>query len=270
MLLFLSLLFALLPLSFGFAQSLEGGARSVGLGGALTAAPGDVWSHANPASWGGIEDRSVSLFSSRGFLLPELDLIAAILVQPTRLGRFSLHARTFGYEVYRESNFGIGFARGLRPGTRRPILVGIRLQYHLIQLKDYDSAGAVSVSTGGIYQVVENLYLGFALTNLTAATTPSGESLAQSFSLGFAYTANDRFTLLADLFKDVLFPPSIRAGIEVIPTKSIVLRTGITSAPTRFTAGVGIRTAVADVDLALDRHEILGWSPALSLTLAGW
>lgn len=269
-LLLLPLLFLLPAFTACRAQSLEGGARSVALGGALTAASGDVWGDANPASWGTVEDRSISLFTSRGFLLPELDLVAAIVVQPTPAGHFSAHARTFGYENFRESHFDIGYARGIRPGTRRPILIGIRLQYHLIQIKDYESAGAISVTTGGIYQVIENLSAGFTVTNLTAATLPSGESLEQSFSLGLAYTLADRLALLADFYKDVLFPPSVRAGVEVAPATGVILRTGVTTAPTRFTAGAGIRTAFVDVDLAIERHLVLGWSPALSLTLVGW
>ena len=62
----------------------EGGARSLGMAGAGTALAGDLWGHANPASWATLEGRSIGLFASQSFMLDEMRLAGFMYAEPLR------------------------------------------------------------------------------------------------------------------------------------------------------------------------------------------
>lgn len=249
------------------AQSLEGGARAVALGSAATALHDDVWGHGNPAVWAVREGRAVSFFASEAFGLSELRLGAVQLVEPTRFGAFALGARTFGFDGFRESHLDLGYARGFSLGTSRTIYAGVRLRYYQVSIEKYGSRGTVGLSVGWLASVLPNVYAGFQATNLNAPKLAGREEFERTLSFGLSYLPDPRFRLLADAVKDVRFPLSLRAGLEVMPVQALALRAGVTTEPTRFTTGVGVRVSRLAADVAAERHEVLGWSPAFSLSV---
>ena len=111
------------------------------------------------------------------------------------------------------------------------------------------------------------MYAGFQATNLNAPKLAGREEFERTLSFGLSYFPVPRFRLLADAVKDVRFPLSLRAGLEVIPVQALALRAGFTTEPARFTTGVGVRLSSLAADVAAERHEVLGWSPAFSLSV---
>ncbi len=249
--------------------SAEGGVRAVALGGAATALTGDVWGFSNPASWATLPGRALSFFASQSFGLSQLQLGAVQYVEITPLGAVAGGARTFGYEEYRGSHFNLGFARGFTLGTSRRFYAGFNLRYYHVRLGGgYGSSGAVGLSLGGLVQIFPRLHLGFHATNLNGPAWTRGEALPQTLSLGLSYAPGPRILLLLDGFKDLDRPLSVRAGLEMRPVDVLALRIGITTRPTRFTAGVGLRLGRLRAGIAAERHAALGWSPAASLGFA--
>lgn len=252
----------------GRAQSSkEGEARAAALGGAATALTHTPTGYANPASWATFSGRAVSFFAFEAFGLSALRLAAASYVEPTRLGAFAVGARTFGFDAYRETHLHVGFAHGFRLESTRRFHVGASLRYYRVSIPGYGNAGALGLGIGGLVEVWPSVLMGFQATNFHVPKLAGREELARTLALGLAYTPVEQVLAVLDVYKDVRFPLSVRAGVEVQPVAAFSLRAGAATEPSRFTAGAGIRLGHLVADVAGERHAILGWSPAVSFGL---
>jgi hypothetical protein len=256
----------------GRAQSLmdlRGSARAAALGQATTALAGDLGGHMNPAAAATREARALTFYTRQDFGLAELRLGSAFYVEPTRFGHVAAGASTFGFEDYREVHLTAGYARGVSLGTSRRLYLGAFARYFRAQIGGtYGSAGAVGLSAGALVNVLPSLSFGVHATNLNAPSLADGtEELPQTLAAGLAYDATDRFRVVADVFKDLDFPLSARAGLEVAPVETLALRAGVTTEPTRFSAGAGVRLGRLAADVAAEQHQDLGWSPSVALSV---
>lgn len=243
--------------------SMEGGARVAALGGAGTALTGESWGHANPASWATLSERHVGFFATQAFGLEALQLGALHVVYPFAVGTMAVGARTFGYEAYRETRFEWGGARGFSLGTTRQFNLGIKFQYLQVSVPGYGSGNTITAGIGGLVQVLPGFDLGFHATNLHQPSIAADE-LARTLAIGIAYAPIPSLRVVTDVYKDVRFPLSLRAGIEAQPVKVLSIRAGTTTAPARISTGVGLHVGRIVADLAAERHVYLGWSPAIA------
>ncbi len=252
----------------GRAQSsIEGEARAAALGDAATALTHAPTGYANPASWATFSGRAVSFFAFEAFGLAALRLATAAYVEPTSLGTFAAGARTFGFDDYRETHLHLGFARGFGLGATRRIHVGLSLRYYRVSIPGYGKAGTLGLGLGGLVEVWPSVQVGFQATNFHVPKLAGREELARTMALGLAYAPVEQVLVVLDVYKDVRFPLSVRAGVEVQPVAAFVLRAGAATEPSRFTAGAGVRLGKVVADVAGERHAILGWSPAVSFGL---
>lgn len=255
------------PYSGRAQSSIEGEARAAALGGASTALTHAPMGYANPASWATFSGRAVSFFAFEAFGLAALRLAAAAYVEPTSLGAFAIGAQTFGFDDYRETHLHAGFGRGFGLGTTRRFHVGFSLRYHRVSIPGYGKAGALGLGLGGLVEVWPSVLVGFQATNFHVPKLAGREELARSLALGLAYSPVEQALVVLDVYKDVRFPLSVRAGVEIQPVTSFVLRAGAATEPSRFTAGAGVRLGTIVADVAGERHAVLGWSPAVSFGL---
>jgi hypothetical protein len=249
------------------SQSLEGGARAVALAGATTALTADVWAHANPAAWADWRRTALSLMVSQAYGLEALRLGAATYVQPVARMTVALGARTFGFDAYRETHLWLGLARTLHPATRRPLRLGLSLRYQHVAIERYGAAGAIGLWAGLQAELFPWLTVGMAATNLNAPRLAGREALPRTLRLGLAYHPAAPFRLLVDVYKELRFAPDFRVGLEVQALPVLTLRVGTGTLPERITAGFGLTIGPIQADAAAEYHTVLGWSPALSLTL---
>ena len=250
-----------------FTPVMEGGARAVSLGGFHTTLREDAWGHGNPASWATLTGSTFSVFASQLFGLQEMRLGALVYAQPTSLGTFAGGVRTFGFEAYRETQFTAGYSRAVALGTGRRFFGAVSTRYHHLAIQNYGSAGTVSLSVGGLVELVPSVDFGFYAGNVYAPILADQESLPRTLALGLAYRPARSFHVLVDAFKDVRAPLSLSTGVEIQPVDAFALRFGLTTNPVRFTTGAGLQLEVLSIDLAAARHEQLGWSPSLSAGL---
>ncbi|SHK49928.1 hypothetical protein [Rhodothermus profundi] len=263
----LSTLLSLALINVAQSQSLEGGARAIALSGATTALAADVWAHANPAAWAGFRQAALSLMASQAYGLEALRLGAATYVQPIARLTLALGARTFGFEAYRATHFWLGIAHIVYPATRRPLQLGLSVRYQRIAIERYGAAGTLGLWAGLRAGVFPWLSVGMAATNLNAPRLAGRERLPRTLRLGLAYHPPAPFQLLLDVSKDARYAPDLRVGLEVQALPFLTLRAGTGTLPGRFTAGFGLSAGLLQTDVAVEYHTILGWSPALSITL---
>ena len=242
----------------------EGGARALALGRAATALEGEVWGHYNPASWATLPGRAGAAFASQAFGLSELRVGAVALAEPTRYGTFAATARTYGFEDFRETLVGLGYGRAIPVSASRAIQTGVHLRYHTVSITDFGSSGALGVSLGAIMEVVSGVQFGFFAQNLNRPELSDLDPLQTKLDVGLAYRLEHALVLFA-VSKDVDYPVSFRGGLEVQPIDVLFLRAGFTTEPVRFSTGLGVAVGMLRADIAAERHEVLGWTPAFGV-----
>lgn len=263
------LIFIFLPsIPDGYAQTsqdLFGSARASALGHGTTALSTTVGVHANPAAGAAHRTKSVAFYAREGFRLSVLRYGAVFGNWPTAWGTFSTGASTFGTEAYRETHLTIGYARSLQLGTTRPAKVGVSTRYYHTDIQGYGNARALGIHLGLLLPLLPSMDIGVHATNMNAPSLVDDEPLPQTLAVGLSYRASPQVLVVADVFKDINFPASVRGGLEVHPVSALVLRAGLTTTPTQFTGGIGLRLGHLHADLAVELHQELGLSPSASL-----
>lgn len=249
------------------AYDLFGGGRASGLGHASTALSNAIGVHANPAASAAHRRRTVSFFARESFGFSVLRYGAVYATWPADWGVVSGGASTFGGDGYREVHYSLGYARDLQFGTSRHVYMGLTTRYYHTRIDGYGGAGALGLHLGLLVPLLPALSFGAHITNVNGPALVDGEPLPQTLSAGLQYRATDRLLVVADVFKALSFPVAVRGGLEVRPISLLALRAGVTSSPTRFTGGVGLRLDWIHAHIAAEQHAELGWSPSASIEI---
>lgn len=244
---------------------LYGHARSDALGNSTTALPQATGVQANPASRAGLETPTGSFYARQGFGLSVLRYGAAHVAVPFGWGTVSSGLSSFGFEDYREVHASAGYARTFSFGTARALRTGATLRYYHTSISGYGSAAAVGVHLGLGVSLLRSLHLGAYATNVNGPTLADDEPLPRTLAVGVYYRAFSSVRVMADVFKDIRFPATVRSGIEVRPVHPLFLRVGLTTLPVRFSGGIGVRLGPLRASVAAEQHQVLGWSPSASL-----
>lgn len=255
------------------AQYAESGARILGLGRAGVALQGP-WGHTNPAARASLLNRRIALQASQAYGLSELQLGALAAASPTPLGVLGLEARTYGFSERRETRVRLGYANAFDLSPTRWIDVGVAVGVESASVEGYGSETAVLLDVGVQGRVLSGLRAGLAGRNLLALGRTDASDLEQSaatvpgLTVGVAYSPSDRATVVLDADQDLDFGLSVRAGVEVLPIEALALRAGVSTEPVRFSAGAGFRSGSILADLAVERHESLGLTPAVGIEVS--
>jgi hypothetical protein len=173
--------------------------------------------------------------------------------------------QAFGEAAYVETHWALGVSRPLYPGTSRPLFVGISGIVHRISLQDYGYGALPGLKGGVLFQVWPRLFWGFTYQQ------PFRRSEAISFptelAVGFAFSPRTGNWLLLAMRKEMAFPVAVSVGLEGQPVPGLSLRCGVSTQPIRLTFGGGIQAGRLNLGIATERHERLGWTPALSIDL---
>lgn len=253
------------PDAVGVQSPAAAGARSVALAGAGVALGGDVWGGFNPAAWSTLTRREVAAYADQRYALPELRLAALRGAVPTRWATLAAGVQTFGYDEYRMTGGTVGASRAFGLGTTRRVHVGVAANVQSLTIQNYGSSTAVSVDLGVLTDVLPRLTMGARASNLLG-TGFGGAPLPRHLTVGGAFRADARLTVVADLDKEVREDLSVRAGVEVRPVSILTLRAGAASGPRRLGFGIGVKTRMLTADVSADVHPDLGVTPALGFS----
>ena len=259
------LIVALHQVALGGFEQTEAGARAKSLGGAYCGMADDVWAiFYNVGGLAAIKQREVSMFyAPQQFGLSELSLSAVAAVFPANLGSFGVAARRYGFDLYREVSWTISYAREIFD-----VGVGINANYHSVAIQDYGSSGTIGIDVGALVQITSWLRWGIAAKNINAPTIgESEEPLPQSFSAGVAYQPVRNLSLLFDCCKEISFAPSQRIGFEYSMVEAVVIRAGLSSEPSEYAGGIGIRYGILQVDYGFSMHQELGVTQQASILI---
>jgi competence ComEA-like helix-hairpin-helix protein len=252
--------------SFSQFENIDIGAKAISLGGAFTSLANNSSAiYYNPAGISQIPYREVSVFYSPApFGLKEMSYGALTYAEPTKVGTFGLAGKTYGFELYRETQATFNYANSFR----KRIYFGLNLNFYNLKIQNYGSASTFGVDAGLLAYLTDFLRWGFSATNLNRAKIgQSKEKLPQVYRTGLSVQVRKELNFVLDIEKDTRYNASVKSGVEFSLFDMAVLRAGVGSAPTRFAGGIGFFYSLLEVDYAFYNHQDLGLTHQASLTI---
>ncbi len=239
------------------------GARSLGMGGAYTGlANSPEAAYYNPAGMWFQSSAAGLVYYSAPFGLRELQTVTGVVSYPTQWGNGALIIESFGFELYRETTVGLTYAGSFR----ERMAYGVTAHYEHVRIERGGTGSTMGIDAGILTRPHNKLWIGIAGRNLNRPRI-DGESLPQVLSLGMAVEPMKDLVLTADAVKDVRFRIDFRVGAEYRILNALFLRLGMSSDPSRFSAGLGLDAGFGIVDYALYTHPDLGVTHAISATI---
>ncbi|MFO8030069.1 MAG: hypothetical protein R6U28_09420 [Cyclonatronaceae bacterium] len=248
------------------------GSRAVAMGQAHSALPNDAWAlFHNPAALD-TANRTLGFFAIRYYGLKELEDHAFVLNLPlqhlfssfgisTALG-FGMH--TYGFELFRRTQARLGWSARMNR-----FHLGVAACYVHLGIEGYGSRGSPVFDAGVIGELSGHFHVGYRISHLLH--TGNGENEADlhpsEMAGGFSWTGISGLLITADVVKDLIHPVALRAGIEAELPGNLFIRGGWTSRPFTWSAGAGIGLDRMEGNAAVQKHEVLGLSPGIDLTI---
>ena len=148
------------------------------------------------------------------------------------------------------------------------IAAGIKLNYHYINLGNYyGNNSIISGDIGLIAELSSDLKFGASLKNPTLSKLADyeDERLPTLIQIGLDYLISDQLQTLIAIEKDIMYPASMKAAVIYKPIDNFILRGGVGTQPTTVAFGIGTSIKSLNIDIATQYHQILGFSPELSI-----
>jgi hypothetical protein len=249
---------------FCFAQP-NAGARQIALAHSDVALSNDVFAlFNNPSGLAQLNSREIGFFYSPSpFGIKELANGYFAYNEPTTLGSFSIGAMTYGFELYRENRFIIGYSKNITEN----IFFGLSTFYHSVNIERYGNEGIFNISFGGIFHVNNNFLLGFSLHNPLRLFNTKFE-LPLIYNYGITYKPFKNTSLNFAIIKEINFPFSLRFGIEYPIIEFLFLRIGVQNSPSLYNGGIGINYSFLKLNYAVSSHQELGLTHQFGLIIS--
>lgn len=235
------------------------GARSNALSGASVTLS-DAWSSFhNVGAAAKVKSPSFGVYYDARFLQKELQNQALAAVIPLKKGAFTFGTQLFGYEQYRHSRTGFGYALQLSD----KFSAGIQTNLHYLRLNsNYGATLKATAEAGFKAEISEKWSLGFAVTNIgRQVVSETQDRLSTLMRFGVNYKPSKVVTVLFEVEKDVNYPIVFKGALEYKPIPQFVVRGGAQNGPNSFAFGAGYVHKGITVDLGSKYHPVLGWTP---------
>lgn len=240
------------------------GGRQASIGGSAVTLT-DSWSILNnPAGMGASENISAGIFYETRYSVNEFSLRGAAFQLPTDVGTFGLGFTYYGYNIYNEKRFVLGYGRRLMPKLRG----GVGFEYLHTRIEDDLSAvnsskGIITFQAGLQADLSEKIELGFSVFNPWAAKLSEyeKENIPALARLGVSYTPDEKFLLLIEAEQNSEYGLRIKAGTEYELHEKLIARGGFKTNPAEYTFGVGTEFLDIKFNISVSYHLVLGYSP---------
>lgn len=226
----------------------------------------DAWAyHHNPGALGEITSPTVGVSYENRFLLKEFQSQGIAYAHPLKYGVISVGGQFYGYKLFRTQRVGVGYSLKLA----KRFYAGVQINYQGLQLNsNYGNKNTVTGEIGLQTLITDNWRLGFSVLNVGASKLNSyqNERFATHFRLGMSYLLANKVLFLLEASKTIVDKVKIKGAVEYEPFKNFFIRAGVASAPLEITFGFGYKWKVVSFDIGSAYHNVLGWSPNISIT----
>lgn len=264
----LSLFVYVIFFQIGFSQVIfDQGAISNSLAGANITLS-DVWSvNNNIGNLSQLQNSQIGISLNNRFLIPDFTTSTIVFALPFDDKALGINYSNFGNVNYQIHKAGIGYAMKLG----KNISGGIKMNYLSINLGDfYGSKSIISGDIGISAQLNTALKMGVLIQNPTLSKLVNfeDERIPSLIHLGFNYEVSEQLNTIVTIEKDIIYPVSLRAAIVYRPAEKLTINAGVGTQPTTFGFGLGTQFNRVSLNIGSQYHQILGFSPELSLTTA--
>lgn len=248
------------------ADNYPTGARSIGLANASVTLA-DCWSaFHNQAALAWFDRAAAGASYDNRFTISELSTKGFVFALPVKAGTFAVSGDVFGYSQYNEKKAGLAFAKKL--GEK--FSAGVQLDYLNTFINDdqYGSHTTFAVEGGLLAEPLKNFRIGLHVYNISRAKLAAyaDEKIPTIFRLGASYKFSGKLLWSVEEEKDIDQKAVFKSGLEYHVADALYLRGGVGTNPTLFSFGFGLKMGRLMLDMASTYHQILGFSPAISLT----
>jgi len=263
---FLILFFTFFTYSLKAAQTFHIiGARALSMGG-ISLLPEGFWSvFNNQAGLSSINTFGVGIaYNSHFGIDKNLSLKSAAFVIPTNSGTFGLTINYFGYSAFHQQKLGLAFGKSLGD----VLSMGIQIDYLSTVIgNDYGKANAFTFEIGILAKINPSLQIAAHLYNpfMVKLGKVFQEITAAVFSFSTAYHLDSDILILAEFEQRSLSPGILKLGMEYQLIETIFIRAGLATKPQLFSFGIGLIINGINLDIGSSYHQILGFSPNVSM-----
>jgi len=222
----------------------------------------DCWSYFyNPGAVPVKNSVLVGVFYQNRFLAKEVQQQALAGVIPVKKGAFSVGAQFYGYEQFRFSRIGMGYALALSDN------ISFGVQGNLNQLRlgeNYGSTLKGTIEAGFLATLSPKWKMGMSVFNIGRQTIwKNGDRYGTTMKLGASYEPSKKVKTLFELEKQVLYPMNVKCAFEYFPNESFAIRLGTQTQPFLFAFGFSYLKNKLQIDLSSQFHPYLGWTPGI-------
>jgi len=263
-----TMLIVLLCIKSSLAQfeNTDTGARAIGLNGAYTSLSNNsIAVFYNPSGLGQIKFREISAFYTPSiFGISGLTQTSFSYAEPLGFGTIGSGINSFGFDLYREFNLLLSYGNVIR----EKVFLGFSVNYYNLSIQNYGSASSFGLDIGALAYITDFMRWGFAAKNMTGSTIGiSKEKIPQVYNTGLTFQPKEDLLIVIEAEKDVRYPLSFRSGFEYAVFDQAEIRSGISTEPVSFTAGLGLSYGLFQLDYAINNHQDLGISHQGSITV---
>jgi len=223
-----------------------------------------VWSNfTNQAGLAEINPFIIGAGTENSFGIKKLSTHTAVFALPVNGGVFGLNVSYTGFELYNESKIGLAFAKKLSDNFN----IGIQVDYLGVYIDEgTNNHNNFTFEIGAQKKLMQKLTLGIQIFNPIVVKLNKYENIPSIFKLGLRYDANDKVAVFTESELESEQNAKFKLGLEYKIVKQLQLRTGFSTNPAKNSFGIGYTLNKIQLDIAVNRHHLLGYSPQFSIS----
>lgn len=222
---------------------------------------------ANLAPSAMIDKSCINFQYNNSYFLPQIgfsDINLHLALKKLNIGFYFNH---YGFSEYAEFSAGISFSKFFAPWFAFN-LAGEYCGFYLSKEEGVASSGMAHLSF--LAFPVKNLCIGLSLYNISFSklkTAFQDMPMPSRFTLGISYDFTRKALLSCEFGKELRGPVYYAVGLEYMPVKQFVLRTGIGGEDDNVMpcGGFGLRLGIFGIDFGVKYHFKLGLSMAAGI-----
>jgi hypothetical protein len=145
--------------------------------------------------------------------------------------------------------------------------LGLKINYFQTYIEGFGRSARPVLEFGGTAELHPGLFFGAHVYNITrsAISKASLDYLPTVLKAGISYRPSDKLMVNIESEKELLSPARFKAGIAYVFEDEFWVRTGINSQPNNLYFGIGFKPRRFQVDYAMSRNYLLGFTHHFSL-----
>jgi hypothetical protein len=173
----------------------------------------------------------------------------------------------YGISEYNEIKAGLALARKFGEN----LSIGLKANLHQIKITNYGSTSTFSVDVGANYLMNKQISIGLYVNNPSVQKYKTGNinaPIPTAIHLGGTYTPSGKVILAATVTKALDRKVDVAIGLDYRFYEMLSLRGGLNAKPFKQFFGAGLNYQKMILDIAVENHSQLGYTPQIGLSYA--